>query len=156
MELPNYKYRKHGYNQLKTKTNEKFDKYNVFEYNWDVIFICFIFIIQKQNMKIPSHYKNLDVEEKRIVVANLISHFGNKEIQKQINKFSAEQIDFLFTYFFTESKEKREKMRYNMQTEYESTLKEIEYIAEKIQRLNIKYKELLAEEEDKKTFLKKK
>ena len=107
-------------------------------------------------MKIPSHYKNLDVEEKRTVVANLISQFGNEEIQKQINKFSSDQIDFLFTYFFTESKEKRERMWYDMQTEYEATLREIEYIAEKIQMLNIKYQELLEKEKDKREFLKKK
>jgi len=107
-------------------------------------------------MKLPEHYKNLDVEEKRIVVANLISQFWNKEIQKQINKFSSDQIEFLFTYFFTESKEKRERMWYDMQTEYEATLREIEYIAEKIQMLNLKYKELLAQEKDKREFLKKK
>ena len=47
-------------------------------------------------------------------------------------------------------------MWYDMQTEYESTLKEIEYIAEKIQMLNIKYNELLAQEKDKKEFAKKK
>lgn len=107
-------------------------------------------------MKLPNHYKNLDIEQKRSIIASLISHFGNKEIQKQISKFNEEQIEFLFTYFFTESKEKRERMWYDMQTEYESTLREIEYIAEKIQLLNIEYQELLAEELDKKEFLKKK
>lgn len=106
-------------------------------------------------MKKPDHYKNLDQDQKRIVVANLISQFWNEEIQRQINKFNEDQIDFLFTYFFTESKEKRERMWYDMQTEYESTLKELEYIAQKIQMLNIKYKEFLAEESDKKAFLKK-
>ena len=97
----------------------------------------------------PYHYKNLDPDQKRIVVANLISQFWNKEIQEQINRFSDGQIDFLFTYFFTESREKRERMWYDMQTEYESTLREIEYIAEKIQMLNIKYNELIAEEREK-------
>ena len=106
-------------------------------------------------MKLPAHYKNLDVDKKRIVVANLISQFWNEDIQKQINMFNDDQINFLFTYFFTESREKRERMRYDMQTEYESTLRELEYIAERIQMLNIKYKEFLAEEADKKTFLKK-
>ena len=105
-------------------------------------------------MKKPDHYKNLDSDQKRIVVANLISQFWNKEIQEQINKFSNDQIDFLFTYFFTESREKREKMWYNMQTEYESTLREIEYIAEKIQMLNIKYNELIAEEKRQKALKK--
>ena len=107
-------------------------------------------------MKQPEHYKNLDPDQKRIVVANLISQFWKKGIQDQINRFTDEQIDFLFTYFFTESREKRERMWYDMQTEYESTLKEIEYIAEKIQMLNIKYNELLAQEKDKKEFAKKK
>ena len=107
-------------------------------------------------MKLPSHYKNLDYDQKRTVVANLISQFGNKEIQKQINKFSDDQIDFLFTYFFTESREKRERMWFNMQTEYEATLREIEYIAEKIQMLNIKYNEVIAEEREKKKKLSKK
>jgi len=100
-------------------------------------------------MKQPDHYKNLDPDQKRIVVANLISQFWNKEIQDQINRFSDEQIGFLFTYFFTESREKRERMWYDMQTEYEATLKEIEYIAERIQALNIEYNELIAEEREK-------
>lgn len=106
-------------------------------------------------MKLPAHYKNLDVDKKRIVVANLISQFGNEEIQKQINMFNDDQINFLFTYFFTESREKRERMWYDMQTEYEATLRELEYIAERIQMLNIKYKEFLAQEADRKAFLKK-
>lgn len=106
-------------------------------------------------MKLPAHYKNLSVAKKRIVVANLISRFGHEDIQRKINSFTDDQIDFLFTYFFTESREKRERMWYDMQTEYESTLKELEYIAEKIQMLNIKYKEFLAEEADKQAFLKK-
>ena len=101
-------------------------------------------------MKIPAHYKNLDVDKKRIVVANLISQFGNEDIQKQINRFNDDQINFLFTYFFTESREKRERMWYDMQTEYKSTLKEIEYIAERIKALNIRYKELIREEKNKK------
>ena len=107
-------------------------------------------------MKQPAHYKNLDPDQKRIVVANLISQIWNKEIQDQINIFTDDQISFLFTYFFTESREKRERMWYDMQTEYESTLREIEYIAEKIQKLNIKYNELIAEERAKKNSLNKK
>jgi hypothetical protein len=47
-------------------------------------------------------------------------------------------------------------MWYDMQREYESTLREIEYIAEKIQKLNIKYNELIAEERAKKNSLNKK
>ena len=106
-------------------------------------------------MKQPEHYKNLDPDQKRIVVANLISQFWKKGIQDQINRFTDEQIDFLFTYFFTESREKRERMRYDMQTEYESTLKEIEYIADKIQQLNIRYNEMITEENTKKPSKKK-
>ena len=106
-------------------------------------------------MKLPTHYKNLDVDKKRIVVANLISQFWNEDIQKQINRFNDDQINLLFTYFFTESREKRERMWYDMQTEYESTLRELEYIAERIQMLNIKYKEFLKEELNKKSTQKK-
>lgn len=106
-------------------------------------------------MKLPAHYKDLDIDKKRIIVANLISQFGNEDIQQQINKFNDDQINFLFTYFFTESREKRERMWYDMQTEYESTLRELEYIAERIQMLNIKYKEFLAQEADRKSFLQK-
>jgi hypothetical protein len=47
-------------------------------------------------------------------------------------------------------------MWYDMQTEYESTLKEIEYIVEKIQMLNIEYKELLEEEINKRKKIQKK
>ena len=115
----------------------------------------FLFVIIVHSMKLPEHYKNLDVDKKRVVVANLISQFWNQDIQKQINRFDDDQIDFLFTYFFTESKEKRERMWYDMQTEYESTLRELEHIAEEIQMLNIKYREFLAEEEDRKSFLSK-
>ena len=100
-------------------------------------------------MRKPDHYKNLDPDQKRIVVANLISQFWNREIQDQINRFSDSQINFLFTYFFTESREKRERMWYDMQTEYEATLREIEYIAERIQALNIEYNQLITEEREK-------
>jgi hypothetical protein len=41
-------------------------------------------------------------------------------------------------------------MWYDMQTEYEATLREIENIAEKIQMLNIQYNELIAQEKEKK------
>ena len=106
-------------------------------------------------MKLPEHYKHLDINQKRTVVANLISQFGNKKIQEMIDSFSEDQIIFLFTYFFTESKEAREKMRDNMQKKYESTLREIERIAEQIQLLNIQYREFLAQKKDIETFLKK-
>jgi len=107
-------------------------------------------------MKLPEHYKHLDPDQKRIVVANLIAEFGNLDIQSHVNGFNDNQINFLFTYFFTESREKRERMWYDMQTEYESTLKELEYIAEKIQRLNVEYQEYLAGEVSNKKSSKKK
>ena len=121
------------------------------DHQYSLLKIIFIFIIQ-EIMKLPEHYKNLDANQKRIVVANLIAEFGNQDIQDHVNGFNDNQIDFLFTYFFTESREKRERMWYDMQTEYESTLRELEYIAEKIQKLNVEYKEYLAEEANKHTY----
>ena len=106
-------------------------------------------------MKLPEHYKNLDIDQKRVIVANLISQFGNKKIQEMIDGFTEDQIAFLFTYFFTESKEQRERMWDNMQKKYEKTLKEIEHIAEQIQLLNIQYREFLAQKKDIEAFLKK-
>ena len=106
-------------------------------------------------MKLPDQYKNLDINKKRIVVANLISQFGNKKIQEMIASFTDEQVIFLFTYFITESKEERVRMRDHMQKEYEATLKEIEHIAEKIQLLNLQYREFLASQKDIEEFLKK-
>ena len=115
----------------------------------------FLFVIIVHSMKLPEHYKNLDINQKRVIVANLISQFGNKKIQEMIDGFTEEQIVFLFTYFFTESKEARERMRDNMQKKYEATLKEIERIAEQIQLLNIQYREFLSQKKDIEKFLKK-
>lgn len=106
-------------------------------------------------MKLPDHYKNLDIKEKRIVVANLISQFWNKKIQDMVDGFNDDQIVFLFDYFFTESKEERERLWDNMQKKYEETLKEIEHIAEQIQLLNIQYREFLSAKKDIEEFLKK-
>lgn len=105
-------------------------------------------------MELPDQYKNLTIEQKRIVVANLIAQYWDDWIQNLTDNIWDEQIEFLFTYFFTESKEQRERMWNDMQKKYESTLKEIEYIAEKIQMLNIQYKEFLASKEDIESFLK--
>ncbi len=105
-------------------------------------------------MKLPDQYKNLTIEQKRIVVANLIAQYWDDWIQNLADNINDEQIEFLFKYFFTESKEQRERMWNDMQKKYESTLKEIEYIAEKIQILNIQYKEFLASKEDIENFLK--
>jgi prefoldin subunit 5 len=41
----------------------------------------------------------------------------------------------------------------DIQREYESTIKEIEYIAKKIQMLNLQYREFLASKEDIKNFM---
>lgn len=105
-------------------------------------------------MKLPEQYKNLTIEQKRTVVANLIAQYWDEGIQNLADNISDEQVEFLFTYFFTESKEKRERMWQDMQKKYEATLKEVEYIAEKIQMLNIQYKEFLASKNDIETFLK--
>jgi hypothetical protein len=45
-------------------------------------------------------------------------------------------------------------MRADMQKKYESKVREIEYISEKIQLLNIQYKEYLSSQKDIETFLK--
>ena len=105
-------------------------------------------------MKLPEQYKNLTIEQKRTVIANLIAQYWNKDIQNLVNHIGDEQVEFLFKYFFTESKEKRERMWADMQKKYEAKIREIEYIAEKIQMLNIQYKEMLASQRDIETFLK--
>lgn len=112
------------------------------------------FIYANMVMKLPEQYKNLTIEQKRTVVANLIAQYWNDWIQNLADNLSDEQVEFLFTYFFTESREDRERMWQNMQKKYETALKEVEYIAEKIQMLNIQYKEFLASKKDVETFLK--
>ena len=103
-------------------------------------------------MELPEQYKNLTIEEKRIVVLNLISQFWDENVQEEINGFSDEQIDFLFTYFFTESKEEREKMWYDMQKKYEATIKDLKEVAEKLQKINLQFAELIAQQEDVEEF----
>ena len=116
----------------------------------------YILVYIKLLMKLPEQYKNLTIDQKRTVVANLIAQYWDKWIHNLTDNLSDEQVEFLFKYFFTESKEQREKMWHNMQKKYEATLKEIEYIAKKIQMLNIKAKELVSQEKDKREFMKKK
>ena len=99
-------------------------------------------------MKLPEQYKNLTIEEKRTVVSNLISEFWDQNIQWLTQRVWDAQIEFLFNYFFTESKEEREKMWNEMQSKYESALREIEIIAQQIQMMDLKYKELLWSRED--------
>ncbi len=71
-----------------------------------------------------------------------------------VDGFNEDQIEFLFTYFFTESKEVREKMWNSMQKTYESVLKELEQVADKLQTINLQLSELLAEREDVESFWK--
>ena len=71
-----------------------------------------------------------------------------------IESLSKEWIEFLFKYFFTESKEEREKMWNEMRQKHEAALKELEEIANKLQNLNLKFAELLAKKEDAEEFKK--
>jgi len=104
-------------------------------------------------MKLPEHYKNLDIDQKRTVIVNLISEFGDKNDKNHISSFSDDQINFLFTYFFTESKEKRDRMWYDMRKEYETTMKDLKVIAKKLQKLDLEFSELLAQKEDTDEFM---
>lgn len=105
-------------------------------------------------MKLPEHYKNLNAEQKRTVIVNLISEFGNQDIQGRIDNFNDDQINFLFTYFFTESKEKRDRMWDDMIKEYETTIQDLKEIAAKLQSLDLELSEILAQKEDRDEFMK--
>lgn len=105
-------------------------------------------------MKLPEHYKNLDSEQKRTVISNLIFEFWNEDIQNRIDGFNDDQISFLFTYFFTESKEKRERMWEDMRKEYEMTIRDLKEIAAKLQKLDLEFAELLAKKQDRDEFMK--
>lgn len=106
-------------------------------------------------MRLPEQYKNLDIDKKRIIVNNLISQFWNEKTQKMVKDFREEQVEFLFEYFFTDSKEDREKMWNDMQKRYISVLKELEQISNKLQNVNLQLSELLARREDYISFGKK-
>lgn len=103
-------------------------------------------------MDLPEQYKNLDIDQKRTIVANLIAQYWNKKIQEMVDGLNDDQIEFLFTYFFTESKEKREKMWNEMQKKYELVLQELEQVADRLQKLNLQFSELLAAKEDVEEF----
>lgn len=105
-------------------------------------------------MELPLHYRNLTIEQKKTVVANLIAQFWDQKIHGLTDNLSDSQIEFLFAYFFTESKEEREKMWDFVQKKYEATLKEIEVVVKKIQMLNLQHNELLASQEDAEEFSK--
>ena len=103
-------------------------------------------------MHLPEQYKNLDINQKRLIVHNLISQFWNEKVQEMVEWFNEDQIEFVFTYFFTEDKEVRERMWNDMQRTYESVLKELEQVADRLQNINLQLSELLAEREDVESF----
>lgn len=105
-------------------------------------------------MQLPEQYKNLNIDQKRLIVRNLISQFWNPKVQEMVEGFNEDQIEFLFTYFFTEDKEVREKMWNDMQRKYETVLRELEQVADKLQTINLQLSELLAEREDVASFWK--
>lgn len=105
-------------------------------------------------MDLPEQYKNLTKEEKRVIVLNLISQYWNKKYQETVNNLTDEQIEFLFKYFFTKSKEEREKMWNEMKKKYETTLKELKDLAKKLQKLDLQFAELLAKKKDAEEFRK--
>jgi len=105
-------------------------------------------------MKLPEQYKKLDIDQKRVIVSNLIDQYWNKKTQKLVENLSNDQVDFLFTYFFTESRETRERMWDDMQKKYELVLKELEQVADKLQKLNLEFSELLAKKNDIEDFKK--
>ena len=105
-------------------------------------------------MKLPDHYKNLDVNQKKIIIADLISQLWNESIQNEITWFNDEQVEFLFTYFFTESREEREKMWYDARNKYQTAVKHLKMLAERLQKLDFRFAELLAQKEDAESFWK--
>ena len=105
-------------------------------------------------MELPEQYKNLLIEQKRLIVSNLIFQYWNKKIQHVVDNLSDDQIEFLFCYFFTESKEAREKMWHDMQKKYVLLLKDLEVVAEKLQKLDLHFSELLATKQDIESFWK--
>ncbi len=121
-------------------------------YNWGRKFI--LFIRDNIKMKLPEQYQNLLIEQKRLIVSNLILQYWNKKTQEIVDHLNDDQVEFLFTYFFTESKEVREKMWDDMQKKYELVLKELELVAEKLQKLHLHFSELLASKQDIESFWK--
>ena len=105
-------------------------------------------------MKLPEQYQNLLIEQKRLIVSNLILQYWYKKTQEIVDHLSDDQVEFLFTYFFTESKEVSEKMWDDMQKKYELVLKELELVAEKLQKLHLHFSELLASKQDIESFWK--
>ena len=92
------------------------------------------------------------VIDNRFKIVDEINNIAENLPQETAERFSEDQIEFLFTYFFTESKETRERMWNDMQKKYETVLKELEQVADKLQHINLKLSELLAEREDVESF----
>ncbi len=69
-----------------------------------------------------------------------------------VDSLTDEQVEFLFKYFFTESKEEREKMWSDMKKKYESALNDLENVANRLQKLNLQFAELLAKKQDAEEF----
>lgn len=99
-------------------------------------------------MKLPKEYENLTIEQKKIVVDNIIHNFWDKKIRDLTEKVWDSQVEFLFDYFFTEEDEEREKKWYNMQQKYNELLVEIESIVKELQKLDLKCRELIKLEDD--------
>ena len=115
--------------------------------------IIFLFI-RNTKMELPEQYQNLLIGQKRLIVSNLILQYWNKKTQEIVDHLNDDQVEFLFSYFFTESKEVREKMWNDMQKKYELVLKELEVVAEKLQKINLHFSELLASKQDIESFWK--
>ena len=114
----------------------------------------FIYYQIVYTMKLPDHYKNLDVSQKKIIIADLVSQLWNESIQNEIAWFNDEQVEFLFTYFFTESREEREKMWHDARNNYQIAVKHLKMLAERLQKLDFRFAELLAQKEDAENFWK--
>ena len=105
-------------------------------------------------MKLPEQYKNLTIDQKRIVVLNLIDEYWNKKYQETITHLSNEHVEFLFKYFFTESREEREKMWNEMKERYETALNDLKILTNRLHKLNFEFAELLAKRKDAEEFKK--
>ncbi len=105
-------------------------------------------------MELPEQYKNLNSDERRTIVLNLINKCWYEKKPEIVNNLTDEQVDFLFNYVFVASKEEREKMLDDMQNKYENAIKNLKVIAERLQRLDLQFAELLAQREDTNEFMK--
>lgn len=103
-------------------------------------------------MNIPKQYKNLSADEKRTVVLNLINECWYEKTPEIVSELTNAQIDFLFNYIFSESREEREKMCDDMQKNYETAIRDLRVIAENLRNLDLQFAELLAQREDTEEF----